>query len=112
MLTKVTTIFNICLHFLNLILLIGVDRAVVEVTDQQAQPVQQNQQTAQQSRTRNQQQERNQTGARNQPGNQNESEQRDDPNNEIKRYAMARYISTNNAIWRYVYLSFDKFFCL
>ena len=95
-------------HFLLLFFLeiLGVDRAVISVEGKQ-QSGQENQEANQRPpsrRTRNQQSSANQAAnqATNQAANQNQQDSTDVPNsrNEIKEYQLARYISTNHAIWR------------
>ena len=71
---------------------LGVDRAVIQVENQGAA-----QNTRRQTRAQNQRQSRNQQGPQNQQDTRNEGA---DPINEIQQYQLARYISTNHAIWR------------
>ena len=73
---------------------LGVDRAVVKIGEESNQRVQNQQNQANQSNQGNQSNQPNQAAQANQ-GNQVQPIR-----NEIEEYTLARYISTNTAIWR------------
>ena len=72
-----------------LILVIGVDRAVIEVKGNQGNQDQPGPSRRQRGQPRQQQRDA-----------QNQNNQVPDERNEIKQYQLGRYISANSAIWR------------